>query len=318
MLESDDCPHNAAMRRQPPKGVKAARGGPALPCAPLQDIVPQRTHRQHGFTLIEAVMVIVITGVLMAIVSRFIVEPVRAYLSSVARAALVDTADAALRRVGRDLRVALPNSVRVTPSGLAVELIPTSGGARYATEGAGRLDFGVVDTSFDLVGPPLTLAASQQLVFYNLGTGITGSDAYAANGTAAEQALSNRRTATNAAGSATTVTLSSAAGLPVGDFAPPHRVQAVGTPISYRCDLSAGTLTRYQGYGFLATQPDPPTGGSSALLASGVTGCRFSYEAVAVAARAALVTLQLTLSTSTTAGTESIALHHAVHGDNLP
>ena len=277
-----------------------------------------RRARQRGFTLVEAVMVIVITGILAGIIARFIVQPVQAYLATAARAALVDNADTALRRIGRDLRIALPNSTRVTGSGLSVELIPTSGGARYATEGSGRLDFGTLDTSFDLLGPPLTLGASQQLVFYNLGTGITGSDAYAPNASATEQASSNRRTATNAAGPASTITLNSLAGLPVGDFAAPYRVQAVGTPITYRCDLSAGTLTRYTGYGFVATQPDPPTGGTATRLASGVTACRFSYDGTVVAARAALVNLQLTLSTTTSAGTESISLHHALHVDNLP
>ena len=47
-------------------------------------------------------------------------------------------------------------------------------------------------------------------------------------------------------------------------------------------------------------------------------GCRFSYDAAVIASRAALVNLQLTLSTTTSAGTESITLHHAVHVDNLP
>jgi MSHA biogenesis protein MshO len=157
------------------------------------------TH-QSGFTLIESIIVIVITGVLAAIVSMFIVSPVQAYLSTAARSTLVDQADLSLRRIGRDLRIALPNSVRVNGTGLALELIPTSGGARYATAGSGALDFGTLDTSFDLVGPALTLGASQALVFYNLGPGITGSDAYAASTTAPEQASSNRRSATNAAG----------------------------------------------------------------------------------------------------------------------
>ena len=112
--------------------------------------------------------------------------------------------------------------------------------------------------------------------------------------------------------------MSSLAGLPVAAFAPPYRVFAVAAPVSYRCDLSAGTLTRYQGYGFVATQPDPPTGGSSAVLASGVSACRFSYDAAVVASRAALVNLALTLQTNTTSGAESVTLHHALHVDNLP
>ena len=273
---------------------------------------------EAGFTLIEAIMVIAITGVLAAMVSRFMVGPVQAYLSTTARAGLVDQADLALRRIGRDLRISLPNSARVSASGLSLELIPTTGGARYATEGAGALDFGTLDSSFDVVGPALTLGAAQELVFYNLGPGITGSDAYAANGSAGEQASSNRRTSTNAAGSATTITLSSLAALPAADFAPPYRVLAVASPVSYRCDLAAGTLTRYQGYGFVATQPDPPSTGSSALLAQGVTACSFSVDGTLVAAGASLVSLRLTLAANTSAGAESVTLHHATYVNNLP
>jgi len=272
----------------------------------------------RGFTLIESVIVIAITGVLAAIVSMFIVNPVQAYLSTAARATLVDQADLSLRRIGRDLRIALPNSVRVNGTGLALELIPTTGGARYATAGSGALDFGTVDTSFDLVGPALTLGASQALVFYNLGPGITGSDAYAASTTALEQASSNRRSATNAAGSATTITISSLAGLPVGAFAAPYRLLAVDTPVTYRCDLTAGTLVRYQGYGWQATQPDPPGSGTSAIMATGVTACRFSADGTLTAARAGLVNLSLTLAAGSGSGTESVSLQHAVYVDNLP
>jgi MSHA biogenesis protein MshO len=273
---------------------------------------------RRGFTLIEAIVVIVITGVIAVVAGRFIVLPVQAYLSTAARAALVDQADLALRRVGRDLRGALPGSVRVTGSGLGLELIPTTGGARYATAGSAALQFGVLDTAFNLLGPPLVLGTAQQLVFYNLGPGITGSDAYAANASAAEQASSNRRSATNGAGSTSSITLASLAPLPVAAFAPPYRVVAVEQPVSWRCDIGSGRLTRHQGYGFQASQPDPPGGGTSAVVATGVTACRFSVDGTLAAARAALVGLQLTLATTTSAGSESVRLHHAIHVDNLP
>lgn len=271
-----------------------------------------------GFTLIEAVIVIALTGIVAAVVARFIVAPVQAYLDTTARAQLVDQADLALRLIGRDLRAALPNSARVNAAGTALELIPSTGGARYATQGSGALQFGSLDTAFELVGPALMLAAGQQLVFYNLGPGITGGDAYAASDTAPAQASSNRRAATNAAGPATSLTLDSSAALPVGAFAPPYRVIAVESPVSYRCDLAAGTLTRHQGYGFQATQPDPPVSGSSAVLASGVTDCRFGVEGTLVAAHAALVQLRLSLTAATSAGSENVTLHHAVHVANLP
>ena len=114
-------------------------------------------HSEHGFTLIEAVLVITVTGALFAVVAQFIVPPVQAYLATVARAGMVDQADLSLRRIGRDLRAALPTSVRVNGTGLEIEFIPVTAGARYATEGSGALDFGTVDTSFDVVGPALTV-----------------------------------------------------------------------------------------------------------------------------------------------------------------
>ena len=68
---------------------------------------------QHGFTLIEAIMVITITGIIAAVVAIFIRQPVDAYLDTARRAALTDIADTTARRIGRDLQGALPNSVRV-------------------------------------------------------------------------------------------------------------------------------------------------------------------------------------------------------------
>lgn len=262
-------------------------------------------------------MVIAITGAIAAVAGRFIVAPVQGYLATTARANLADTADNALRTMARDLRSALANSVRVTADHLSLELIPTTSAALYQTEGTGALAFGSVATSFNVVGPGLSLAAGQDLVFYNLGPGIVESDAYAPNSSAVQQATSNRRSATST-GTVTTVGFSSAAGLPVAAFAPPYRVFAVSQPITYRCNIAAGTLTRVAGYGFQSTQPNPPSGGSSALLAHGVSGCSFNYDASPIAARAGLVNLQLQLSTTTHAGTETVALQHAVHVNNLP
>jgi MSHA biogenesis protein MshO len=274
---------------------------------------------QRGFTLVEIVIVIVITGIIAGVIAMFIVNPVKGYISTATRASLVDNADLALRRMGRDLRAALPNSVRVAAGNLSIEFIPVTSTARYYSEGSGRLDFGTTDTSFDIIGPGLTLTASQNLVFYNLGPTVADANAYADNASALAQASSNRRTSTTSAGTATTVTMSSSAGLPVNDSAPPYRVHAVNQPVTYRCDLAAGTLTRYWNYGFVATQPNPPTGATTAIVAKGVTACNFSYDASVVATRAGLITLRLALSTNPVgSGLETVNLYHAVHVSNLP
>ncbi|MEY4884580.1 MAG: hypothetical protein RIS34_2434 [Pseudomonadota bacterium] len=275
---------------------------------------------QQGFTLIETIMVMVILGIVAAMVSTFIVQPVRGYLDTVARVELVDATDNALRRMGRDLRIALPNSVRIA-SGLTLELIPTTAGGRYyqddATTGTKRLSFGVADTDgFEVMSPGVSLRNGQDLVFYNLGEGAIESDAYAPTNTS----TSNRRPYAGATGPvAGTLATTGWAALPVAARAPPYRFQAIDPPVTYHCDLTAGTLRRYTNYGFNATQVSPPTLGTSAVLATGVTACAFTYDANAVAARSGLVSLSLSLTSSATSGgSETVNLHHAVHVDNLP
>ena len=90
----------------------------------------------RGFTLVEMIVVIVITGIIGGIVAIFIRAPVQGYVDSARRAEMTDIADTAMRRISRDLRLALPNSVRVTstcsgPTTCYVEFIPTTGGGRY-------------------------------------------------------------------------------------------------------------------------------------------------------------------------------------------
>src|SRR3990172_8944288 len=95
---------------------------------------PQSSER--GFTLVELIMVIVITGIVGGMVAMFIRAPIQQYTDVVRRTDMTDTADTALRRITRDLRLALPNSVRVTGTcnGTAtclIEFLPTAGGGRY-------------------------------------------------------------------------------------------------------------------------------------------------------------------------------------------
>src|SRR5690606_958023 len=47
------------------------------------------------------------------------------------RAELVDIADNALQRMTRELRDALPNSIRINPGGNALEFLNTTTGGRY-------------------------------------------------------------------------------------------------------------------------------------------------------------------------------------------
>ena len=274
---------------------------------PRKPIWPVAARQHGGFTLIESIVVIVITAILAGIVGIFILRPVQGYFSGAVRAEMADVASNALERMGREVRLALPNSARVDATGAALEFIPTTAGGRYATQSGDKLDFTIADTSFDILGPAITIAAGQSIVIYNLGAGIVDSDAYVGN---------NRRPYAGASGSVSNVSIASAAALPAANFAPPYRFHVVDQPVTYVC--SGSTLTRYTGYGFQAAISTAP-GGTSAVIANNVTACRFTYDSTVVAARAGLVTMRLALTqTPAGGGAETVSLYNAVHVDNLP
>lgn len=258
--------------------------------------------RSRGFTLVEAIIVIVITGILAGVVAVFIARPVAGFFDTARRAALVDAADTAFRRISRDLRRALPNSMRVS-GGTALEFLHLRSAGRYREHGAGNLDFTTTDTSFDVLGLAVDVQAGDQVVVFNLG--VPGADAYESAGT-------SRRPAAAPFGSAlTTVTVSSA--MPFPFASPARRFQVVDTPVSYIC--TGNQLRRYWGYAIVNAQPVPPAGGSNALIADKVAagGCNFAYSA-GPSQREALVTLQLNL----TDGGETVSLLHQVHVNNAP
>ena len=69
--------------------------------------------RHGGFTLLELIVVIVITGIIAGMIAIFVTRPVTAYFDTARRAELTENADTASRRIARDLRTALPRDAYI-------------------------------------------------------------------------------------------------------------------------------------------------------------------------------------------------------------
>lgn len=277
----------------------------------------------HGFSLVELLVVIVIIGIGAALTIGYITNPITAFTDMQRRARLTERADAALYRMTRELRQALPNSIRIASNGTrtAIEVLQIRVGGRYRASGAGDpLDFTLDADSFDALGGVaasgsiMTGAAGINtcisgavdcLVIYNTGTSATANNAYVADNVAAITAASASSLSFDNANSVPAFPLSS----------PSQRFYIVSQSVSFVCDTATGQVVRYAGYGLLPSQPvnagDFSVGGS--LLTDHVSSCGFSYTE-GTNSRNGVVTLQLGISE---AG-ETISLLQQVHIYNSP
>ena len=267
----------------------------------------------RGFTLIEAIITIVITGILAGMVAVFIKAPVEGYVDTVRRADLTDAADGALRRIARDVRTALPNSLRGS-SNSCFEFLPVVAAGRYrnaAGATTNAFNFTTPD-SFDfdvLANNNLTNLPSGQnnVVVYNLG--IAGADAYAGD---------NRRAIASINGptdSLPETTVSMDAGIQFPFESPGKRFHVIPDySVIYSCDTEK--LRRFiRPISVAALTACPVSTGTleNSVLVSNVVDCSFTYTG-AVSQRNGQLTMRLKLEKSG----ESVQLYQEVNVDNLP
>jgi len=287
-------------------------------------------------TLIELVVTIVIVGIILAAVAYFL-TPLQQATDLAARAELTDIADNALQRMGRDVQLALPNSVRTTTAGTSkfVEFIAVRTAGRYRAGGGGSaggancpnddaalavpdddqlsFDLPAGDQCFKTLGKlPGTFVAGDQLVLNNYG--FPDQNAYQTAGTLNRVPIiaidTSEATRDRVSFAATTFVRA------LHD-SPGKRFFVISGAVTYECDLTAGRIYRHSGY---ALSPAQPTafGGTPALVAEHVIGCEFDY-APNVSAQLGLLTMRLQLQRQLSGGaSETVGLYHAVHVNNAP
>jgi MSHA biogenesis protein MshO len=274
-------------------------------------------------------------GVIGGMVSVFMKSPIDAYFDSARRAALTDVADTVVRRMARDVRRALPNSVRQNDTS-CIEFIPAKTGGRYRTQDKvtsppddTSLDFSRNDPTFNMLGDHTSFAGStvppdqriqkdDLIVVYNLG--ITGASAY-------DVPVGNWTTVRSAPTLLTDPTYGTETviPLPVLGFKFPlesgsnrfHVVSSTEQMVSYVCDSGSSTLYR-------VVSNLPSTSGvqctfvaSSAKIATKVDCANTSFaitDSGNALNRNALVSMRLSVTDSG----EAVTLYHEVHVDNTP
>jgi len=279
--------------------------------------------KMRGFTLVELVMVIIITGVLAAALTVFMKPAIDSYFDTRRRADLTDMADTALRRMSQDIRSAVPNSIRsVTAS--CFQLVPTIAGGRYrmdmntaATPGT-WIDTSTVTTDFDVLSPLWDVTNPPPLLPVAVGDWVVidnqnGDDVYS-DPSPAMARITGFVTAPLADVGVyqhriTVATKQFPTGYDGGRFV---IVRDTEQTVFYNCVGSKLYRTVAE---FSADQATTCALDSGAVVATDVSSCTFVYDPNHGATQqSGFVWMRLELSRAD----ESIALAHGVHVDNVP
>lgn len=256
-----------------------------------------------GFTLIELVAVMVVFAIIVSMGTGFITSSMTAYNQAAERNTLVSRSRALVERISRQLRIALPYSVRVSGSGQCIEFMQLTGGANY---------FGSLPDNNN--GAPATSAIDTAPFTLALGSAL-----HAAVG--AMDANEVYSTSTNAS----RADIASTSGTPITqiNLASAHRflrnsinerVYVMDDP--ERFCIAAGQILHYSDYGLLTTPvTDADPGGTSALMADDVVAGSPTFSlSPATETRNSLVLMDF----SVTRNGETIGVNHQVQLRNVP
>lgn len=275
-----------------------------------------------GFTLVELVIVIALTGVVAVLASTMVGNQMLGYVDTARRAELMAKANMAMQHIARDLRGAVPYSIRVS-GGSALEWVPVQSWGRYrkranVSEDA-ALDFSLPDNSFEVFfGTAMpAIPANAQLVIGNTdAAGIDGINLYGDVSTGALVPAGSHvitPTSVSVGSSGNSITLSPSFQFALASLA--SRFYLVNGAASYVC--SGDTVTRFSGYALQKSQPvnaaaAPLSTSTSALLLDGVASCQFGYTAID--ATYGMLSVQLRLQE----GNETVTMTRMISIENRP
>lgn len=192
--------------------------------------------RAAGFTLIELVMVIVLLAIVATISVQFVALSTQGAIDVSSRQQRALASVVISEQVSRELREALPTSIRTNADGSCIEWMPIRAASNYLD-----LPRGGTPSSFDAVPLPDGASAAGRVVVYGY-----GSDVYDLNNPGPVSPPASMSGSTPPA----TVTFDGGATHRFAAKSPERRFYIVGEPVSL-CQ-SGRWLYRYSGYGINA------------------------------------------------------------------
>lgn len=213
----------------------------------------------QGFTLVEMVVSIVLLGIIAVMTTQYYSHTVIGFADTQLRNDLANVGRLAIERVGRELRNAAPNTVRINNN--CIEFLPVVGSGQYQDQNINYpgpiastplpvIGFNPAAINFDVLDLNLP-GAGTSLIVYPLGPGTGSDDPYA--GTNPGPLIGMAGSALVIAG-VTNITM---AGLhSFNRHSPQRRMFVVGDPVSF-CVVGTD-LNRYTGYVITAVQATPP------------------------------------------------------------
>lgn len=260
-----------------------------------------------GFTLLELVVVIILLAILGVSLGNITQYSMLGYIDGKDRNRLSQSGKWVSERIAREIREALPQSVRSGSNANihCVEFLPI-------VNSSSALDFpanGPI-SSFTAVGYDLTFSAGLMIAVMPINSAST----YAVNGV-----IANVASITEMAGQAT-INLTAATNFT--RRSPQARFYLLSAPVAFCLNDVNGEITRYSGHAISASQAFPPSGGSSVLLGENFSanGAVFNYQPGNLSS-AGLLQINLRLqnrSRNLAANSESFEIYHEVHVRNVP
>lgn len=254
----------------------------------------------RGFTLIELVTSLVLLSILAISVTSYIGFAARMVVDVSEREQLLGQSRFAIERLSRELRGAVPNSIRIDASGQCLEFTPFIASGRYL-EAPVSPDSAAAMQLATAAGFAMA-SGNERLVIYPR----VPDDLYDAS-----RPHNVTLDGLDVSGAVATASFGSAHSFT--QHSPERRFYLLAQPVSY-C-VQGGQLRRYSDYGFLLQQPTTELIGG-ALMAEGLNpvGASFTYDAP-VLSRNAVVHIVLNFGAAIS---EDLFFNHEVHLPNVP